>query len=93
MTKTDLINSIAEKGDFTKKDAEKALKATVDALTDALASGEKVQITGFGTFEVRDRKEKEITNPRTHEKMMQPAKKVPAFKAGKNLKDIVEAGK
>ena len=94
MTKADLINAIAVKGEYaSKKDAEKALKATMDSITDALASGDKVQIVGFGTFEVRERKEKVITNPRTHEKMTQPAKKVPAFKAGKNLKEVVEAAK
>ncbi len=91
MTKADLINAIAESTKFTKKDAEAALKATTDAISAALAKGEKVQIVGFGTFEVRDRKEKEITNPRTKEKMIQPAKRVPAFKAGKNLKEAVDA--
>lgn len=89
MTKAELINAVAEKGDFTKKDAEKAVKAFIDSVSDALKDGEKVQIVGFGTFEVRDRAEKETINPRTKEKQLQPAHKVPAFKAGKGLKDIV----
>lgn len=89
MTKAELINSVAEKGDFTKKDAEKAVKAFIDAVSEALEKGDKVQIVGFGTFEVRERAEKETINPRTKEKQLQPAHKVPAFKAGKGLKDIV----
>ena len=90
MTKADLINAIAEKGEFTKKDAEKALSAVLSSVTDALVSGDKVQIVGFGTFEVRDRKEKESINPKTKEKIMVPAKKAPAFKPGKALKDAVD---
>ncbi len=90
MTKAELINAIADKGELTKKDAEKALNAVVDSITDALASGDKVQIVGFGTFEVRDKKAKEAINPRTKEKIQVPAKKAPAFKAGKALKDAVD---
>lgn len=90
MTKAELINAIAEKGEFSKKDAEKALKAITESITDALISGDKVQIVGFGTFEVRERKERENINPRTKEKTLQPAKKVPAFKAGKALKEAVD---
>lgn len=90
MTKAELINAIAEKGDFSKKDAEKALKAFTESVTDALSGGDKVQIVGFGTFEVRERKERENVNPRTGEKTLQPAKKVPAFKAGKALKEAVD---
>jgi len=89
MTKTDLVNLIAEKADYSKKDAEKALSTVVAAITDSLASGEKIQLVGFGTFEVRDRKSKEGINPKTKEKILIPAKKVPAFKAGKALKDAV----
>lgn len=91
MTKADLISAMAEKGDFTKKDAEKALNAFLGAVTDTLVSGDKVQIVGFGTFEVRDRKEKESINPKTKEKIIVPAKKAPAFKPGKALKEAVEA--
>lgn len=91
MTKTDLVNVIAEKADFSKKDAEKALNAVIASITDTLIKGEKVQPVGFGTFEVRDRKEKECINPATKEKMITPAKKAPVFKAGKALKDAVDA--
>ncbi|MCI5946356.1 MAG: HU family DNA-binding protein [Oscillospiraceae bacterium] len=89
MTKADLINAIAEKAEFSKKDSEKALNAVISSITDALVSGDKVQIVGFGTFEVRQRDAKEAINPRTKEKIQIPAKKAPAFKAGKALKDVV----
>lgn len=89
MTKADLINAIAEKAELSKKDSEKALNAVVASITDALVSGDKVQIVGFGTFEVRDKKAKEAINPRTKEKVAVPARKAPAFKAGKGLKDSV----
>ena len=89
MTKADLINAIAEKAEFSKKDSEKALNAVISSITDALVSGDKVQIVGFGTFEVRQRDAKEAINPRTKEKIQIPAKKAPAFKAVKALKDVV----
>ena len=89
MTKADLINAIAEKAEFSKKDSENALNAVISSITDALVSGDKVQIVGFGTFEVRQRDAKEAINPRTKEKIQIPAKKAPAFKAGKALKDVV----
>lgn len=91
MTKTDLVNAIAEKTEFSKKDSEKALNAVITSITDSLVSGEKVQLIGFGTFEVRDRKAKEAINPSTKEKIKVPAKKAPVFKAGKALKDAVDA--
>ncbi|MBP0957712.1 HU family DNA-binding protein [Huintestinicola sp.] len=91
MTKADLITKIAEKSELSKKDSEKALNAVIAAITDALTEGDKVQLTGFGTFEVRDKKEKEAINPRTKEKITVPARKSPAFKAGKALKDAVDA--
>ncbi len=91
MTKADLIAAVAEKSGFSRKDSEKALNAVIASITDALTSGDKVQIVGFGTFEVRERAAKEATNPRTKEKIMVPAKKAPAFKAGKALKDAVDA--
>lgn len=91
MTKADLINAIAEKSELSKKDSEKALNAVVAAVTDALAKGEKVQLVGFGTFEVRERKERTAIKPRTKEKITVPARKSPAFKAGKALKDAVDA--
>ena len=89
MTKTELINAVAEKAELTKKDADKAVSAVIDTITESLAKGEKIQLVGFGTFEVRERAAKEGINLATKEKMNIPAKKVPAFKAGKALKDVV----
>lgn len=91
MTKADLINAISEKGELSKKDAEKALNAALTAISDALVSGDKVQLTGFGTFEVRDKKAKKAVNPQNPKgpKIDVPARKAPAFKAGKVLKDAV----
>lgn len=89
MTKVDLINAVAEKTGFSKKDAEKALTAVTSSITESLVNGDKVQLVGFGTFEIRDRKAKECINPATKQKMMTEAKKVPAFKAGKALKEAV----
>ncbi len=89
MTKTELVNVIAEKANYTKKDAEKALTTVISAISESLEKGEKVQLVGFGTFEVRDRKAKEGINPKTNTKISIPAKKVPAFKAGKALKDAI----
>lgn len=89
MTKTELINEVAHKTGSTKKDAESAINAMLVAVTDALVRGDKVAIAGFGTFEVRDRKEKQVINPRTKERMIAPASKAPAFKAGQSLKNAV----
>lgn len=89
MTKTDLVNIIAEKAECSKKDADKALASVISAISESLAIGEKIQLVGFGTFEVRERKAKEGINPKTKEKISIAAKKVPAFKAGKALKDAV----
>ena len=90
MTKTDLINAVAAKAEITKKDADKAVAAVIASIEEALVKGEKVQIVGFGTFEVRDRKAKEAINPATKQKIKVPAKKAPVFKAGKALKDAVD---
>ncbi|MDD6033352.1 MAG: HU family DNA-binding protein [Oscillospiraceae bacterium] len=89
MTKTELINAVAEKSALTKKDAEKAVSAVIESITEALASGDKVALVGFGTFEVRDRAAREGKNPATGEAITIAASKVPAFKAGKALKDAV----
>ena len=89
MTKAELVSKIAEKGDYTKKDAEKALSTVVGSITDVLTAGDKVTLIGFGTFEVRQRGEKTCINPRTKEKMVCPPSKAPAFKAGKALKDSI----
>lgn len=90
MNKAELIASIAEKGNLTKKDSEAALNAFMRSVEETLATGEKVQLVGFGTFEVRDRKAREGRNPRDPEQVIQiPASKAPVFKAGKALKEIV----
>ncbi len=89
MTKAELVTAIAEKTGLTKKDSEKALAAFVDSVTESLAKGESIQLVGFGTFEVRERAAREGRNPRTKETITIPATKVPAFKAGRALKDAV----
>ena len=89
MNKTELIAAVAEKTDLSKKDADAAVSAVLGAITDALKAGDKIQLVGFGTFEVRNRAAKQGRNPRTGETMTGPASKVPAFKAGKALKDAV----
>ena len=89
MTKTELINVIADKASCTKKDAGAALEATIAAIHESLQNGEKVSITGFGTFEVRERGEKTCINPRTKKTMVYPPSKAPAFKAGRALKEAV----
>ena len=89
MNKTELINAIAAEG-LSKKDAEKALNAMTGAIGDALAKGEAVQLMGFGTFSVKERAAREGRNPRTGETVKIAAAKVPAFKAGKALKDKIK---
>ena len=89
MNKTELIAAVAEKTDLSKKDADAAVSAVLGAITDALKAGDKIQLVGFGTFEVGNRAAKQGRNPRTGETMTVPASKVPAFKAGKALKDAV----
>ena len=89
MNKTELINAVAEKACLSKKDAEKAVAATIDAVTDALVAGDKVQLVGFGAFEVKCRNARVGRNPKTKETIEIPASKIPAFKAGKALKDKV----
>ena len=89
MNKTELIAAVAEKADLSKKDAEAAITATVDAITEALTQGEKVQLVGFGSFEVKKRAARVGRNPKTKESIEIPASVVPVFKAGKALKDAV----
>ncbi len=89
MNKTELINQVAERSGVTKKDAEKVVSATIDAITAAMAAGDKVQLTGFGSFEVKDRAARVGRNPRTGETTEIPAARIPTFKAGKALKDAV----
>ena len=87
MNKTELVAAMAEKTELSKKDAEKALKAFIDVVAEELKKGEKVQLVGFGTFEVAEREAREGRNPRTGETMTIAASKSPKFKAGKALKD------
>ena len=90
MNKAELVTNMAEKGNLTKKDTESALNAFMNVVEETLAGGEKVQLVGFGTFEVRDRKAREGRNPRNPEEVIQiPASKAPVFKAGKSLKESV----
>ena len=90
MNKTELINAVAEKADISKKDAEIAITAVVDSITEALIEGEKVQLVGFGSFEVKRRAERLGRNPKTKEAIKIPASKAPVFKPGKALKDAVD---
>lgn len=89
MNKTELISAVSERAGLSKKDAEQAISATLETITQALAAGDKIQLIGFGTFEVRDREARQARNPQTQEVMEIPATRVPAFKAGKALKDAV----
>ena len=89
MNKTELISTIATNTDLTKKDAEKALKAFIDVVGDELSKGGKVQLAGFGTFEVVERAAREGINPRTKEAITIPASKAPKFKPMKSLKEKV----
>ncbi len=90
MTKTELIASVAEKAGLTKKDADKAVNAVIASISEGLKKGDKIQLVGFGTFEVRARAAREGKNPSNGKPMHIPATKVPAFKAGKALKEAVK---
>lgn len=89
MNKTELVAAVAEQADISKKDAEKVLKAFVDVVTEEMKKGEKVQLVGFGTFEVSERAAREGRNPQTGKTMKIEACKAPKFKAGKALKDMM----
>lgn len=89
MNKTELVTSVAEKADMTKKDAEKAINAVFSSIEEALASDDKVQIIGFGTFEVKTREARKGRNPKSGMEITIPASKSPVFKAGKGFKDTV----
>lgn len=89
MNKAELINAAADKAGLSKKDTEAAVDAAIKAITEALAAGDKVQLVGFGSFEIRARAARIGRNPKTKEEIKIPATKVPAFKAGKALKDAV----
>ncbi len=89
MKKSELVAEIAKQSGLDNKSAEKALKATIDTIINAVAEGDKIQLTGFGTFEQRTRRARTGCNPKTGETIEIPASKVPAFKPGKGFKDIV----
>ena len=90
MNKTELINAVAAKAEISKKDAEKALTAVLGSIEDALKAGEKVQLIGFGTFEVKERAARTGHNPKTGEAIEIAAAKVPSFKAGAALKSAIK---
>ena len=91
MNKTELIAAVAEKANLSKKDADSAVNAVIDSIVEAVAANDKVQLVGFGTFEVAERAAREGRNPKTGETMPIAASKTPKFKAGKALKDLVNA--
>jgi len=93
MNKAALIHTVAEKASVTKKQADAVLTAAIDSIMEAVSEGDKVTLVGFGSFEARARKEREGRNPKTNEKMIIPATKVPAFSAGKLFKDKVSPNK
>jgi len=90
MNKSDLVDSVVEQTGMMKKDCDKVVNIIIDSIAGALAKGDRVQLVGFGTFEVRERKAREGRNPSTGEAIKIAASKVPAFKAGKALKDLVK---
>lgn len=89
MNKTELIAEVAKKVGLSKKDAERAVSATIDTITETLSAGDKVQLVGFGSFETKSREARMGRNPKTKEPIQIPASKVPVFKAGKALKEII----
>ena len=89
MNKTELIAAVAAKTGLTKKDAEKVVNATIDTITESMVNGDKVNVSGFGIFEVKTREARVGRNPRTKETIQIPATKLPAFKASKTLKDAI----
>ena len=89
MNKGELVDAVAERASVTKKQADAVLSAALDAIVEAVSTGDKVTLVGFGSFERRDRKEREGRNPKTNEKMVIPATRVPAFSAGKLFREKV----
>ena len=90
MNKMELVSASAERSDLSKRDAEAALNAFTDIVAEELTQGEKIQLVGFGTFEVSERAERTGRNPQTGEEMVIPASKMPKFKVGKLLKDSIK---
>jgi DNA-binding protein HU-beta len=91
MNKTELVKAVSEQAELTQKDAAKAVDALIDTISNTLAEGEKIQLIGFGTFEVRERSARKGRNPQTGEEIDIAASKVPAFKPGKELKEAVKS--
>ncbi len=89
MNKAELVDKIAQKAEVSKKEADAILTATIDSIMEAVSSGDKVTLVGFGSFEPRDRQEREGRNPKTGETMTIPASRVPAFSAGKGFKELL----
>ena len=89
MNKAELVSRMAEKSELTKKEAEMALNALMESIQEALVSGDKVQLVGFGTFETRERAARKGRNPRNPQQIDRPASKAPVFKAGKSLKEAI----
>jgi len=90
MKKNELVDAVATKSELTKQDSKKAVDALLETISHTLAKGEKIQLVGFGTFEIRERAERTGRNPQTGEEMTIPATKIPAFKPGKELKEAVK---
>jgi DNA-binding protein HU-beta len=90
MNKTELVDAVATKSELTKQDSKKAVDALFETISNTLAKEEKIQLIGFGTFEIRERAERTGRNPQTGEEMTIPASKAPAFKPGKELKEAVK---
>ena len=91
MTKADLIDEVAKKSDLSKKDSEVIVQAVLDSIVESLKNGGKVELRGFGSFRLRDRASRQGRNPKTGEKVFVPAKKVPYFKPGKDLKELINS--
>ncbi|MDA2927330.1 integration host factor subunit beta [Acidobacteria bacterium AH-259-G07] len=91
MTKADLIDEVARNSDLSKKDAEVIVQTVLDSIVESLKTGEKVELRGFGSFRLRERASREGRNPKTGEKVFVPAKKVPYFKPGKELKELINS--
>ncbi|MDA2929308.1 integration host factor subunit beta [Acidobacteria bacterium AH-259-O06] len=91
MTKADLIDEVARNSDLSKKDTEVIVQTVLDSIVESLKTGEKVELRGFGSFRLRERASREGRNPKTGEKVFVPAKKVPYFKPGKELKELINS--
>lgn len=91
MTKAELVDEVAQNSDLSKKDAEVIVQTVLDSIVDSLKSGEKVELRGFGSFRLRERAARQGRNPKTGEKVFVPAKKVPYFKPGKDLKELINS--